>query len=424
MLTESLEFDTLVKELLLSACLGALIGLERQWRAEQSRQSVQVGLRTFSLWAVLGTLSAYIQTVYVPYFFLVAFLAVAALIGLSYKQEGNLGFTTMTVGLLTFPIGGLIYWGQSFVAIALIILILVLLASKDWIRSMTAHLTRQDVHSALQFAAITGVILPIVPNRHYGIFGIDAFNPFSTWLMVILVSGLGFLGYATMRFMGAHAGISITGVLGGIASSTATTLAFSRQSRAHEELSKSFALAIGLACNVMLPRVALIILPINRELFFKLLGPLAIMAIPGVIVTFWWWLHSRRKNTTTTQEPILQNPLNLHVAIQFALLYSAIIFVGKVFVYFLGDSAIYPLSFVSGLAQMDAIVLSLAQMVISPSVPIPVEVAAKGIMIAGISNTILKGILAYHYGSKELSQSMLPFLTLTAIFGLIGFLLI
>ena len=422
MLTNFIEFDKLLKELLLSACLGALIGLERQWRAEQARQSVQVGLRTFSLWAVLGTLSAYISSVFTPFFFLIAFLAVATLIGLNYKQEGNLGFTTMTVGLITFPIGGLIYWGQALMAIALVILVLVLLASKDWIRTMTAHLTRQDVHSALQFAAITGVILPIVPNQHFGILGIDAFNPFSTWLMVILVSGLGFLGYATMRFMGAHAGISITGLLGGVASSTATTLAFSRQSRTHPELSKPFALAIGLACNVMLPRVALIVLPINRDVFLKLLIPLAIMSLPGVAIASWWWLHSRRKDMVP-QEPILQNPLSLRVAIKFALLYSAIIFAGKVVVYFSGDSAIYLLSFVSGLAQMDAIVLSLAQMISSPSVPIAVEVAARGIMIAAIANTVLKAIVAHHSGSKELNRLMRPFLIWTTLFGLIGFFL-
>ncbi len=121
--------------------------------------------------------------------------------------------------------------------------------SHDW----TQRFTKEDIRSTLQFVALTGVVLPLVPNRSFGPF--DAFNPYALWLMVVLISGLGFVGYLLVRILGARSGVALAGVVGGLASSTATTLAFSRESKAYPQFSAGFALAIVLACTIMLARV-------------------------------------------------------------------------------------------------------------------------------------------------------------------------
>ncbi len=226
----------LLKALLVSLCLGALIGLERQWEKEtwHPGKHVLAGLRTFTFWALLGTLCGYFTQTVHPFFFLAGFLAMAVWIAifLFYKNRSSTdpGYTTGAVGLLTYLIGGLVAYGQDKAALILTLTVVILLALKPYVHQVSRRFSKEDVRMALQFAAITGVILPLVPDEPWGPYG--AFNPHSIWLMVVLVSGASFGGYVAVRMFGHKLGIALTGLIGGIASSTATTLAMSKESRA------------------------------------------------------------------------------------------------------------------------------------------------------------------------------------------------
>lgn len=388
----------ILKALLVSGCLGALIGLERQWDEQHhGEKRASAGTRTFTFWALLGTLCAWFSDFQNPAFFLVGFAVMAAFVtvylAVRRAAEDRPGFTTAAVTMLTYLIGGLAYWKHWQIAVILTITTTLLLANKARIHGVSRHFTREDVHLALQFAVVTGIILPLVPDETFG--PLDAFNPRSVWMMVVIVSGLGLVGYAAMRILGTSAGLGLTGILGGIASSTATTLAMSRQSRTQAALSRPLAWATILACTIMLWRVGILVLAINRSLFFALLPALLIISLPGLLAGFWPGL---RKIPVEKSEPVeMRNPLSLSIALQFAALYAVIGIFTKAAAEFVGNSGLYVVSFVSGIADLDAITLSLTRMVGIDGLDL--KIAVHGIILAAMANTLLKACLGFALGS-------------------------
>ena len=211
--------DLLLQSLILSASLGALIGLIRQWGDQQDENkhgSSFAGLRTFVLWALIGYTSAFLSDSYAPYCFVVALVMVAfhlVLHGISSDGRNSVGFTTTAAAVITLFLGGLVYWNHLPLAVMLAALTMVTLGLKQRIHSWTRRFTDEDIRSTLQFVAVTGVVLPLVPNQGYGPYG--AINPYSLWLMVVLISGLGFVGYLLIRMLGTRSGVILTGLVGG-----------------------------------------------------------------------------------------------------------------------------------------------------------------------------------------------------------------
>eukprot|EP01035_Chromulina_nebulosa_P068513 gene68513-93880_t len=207
-------------------------------------------------------------------------------------------------------------------------------------------------------------------------------------MLVVLISGLGFAGYVTMRLIGARAGILLTSVFGGLASSTATTLAFSRRSKEDPALSEHYAMAVIMACSVMLPRVIVATTVINADLGLALIKPFALMAVPAFVYGAWMWF-ARHPGLSVVETPTLSNPLSLKTAIKFALVYALVGFLVKAATQFdLMQHGLLPLSFVSGLTDMDAISLSMAGNLTSGHVPL--VLAARAIIVAAIANSLLK----------------------------------
>jgi uncharacterized membrane protein (DUF4010 family) len=410
--------------LVVSACLGALVGLIRQWSAQtEHKDAVDLGgVRTYTFWAILGCLGAALSPPEMP----VMLIVVLALVGshqlLSVRRtQGQLtGSTTFASALLTIMIGALVYWDQRQIAIVVAGTTMVMLGLKQPLHSWTRAFKPEDIRATLQFVAITGVILPLVPNRNFGPY--DAFNPFSTWMMVVLISGLGFVGYIAMRLLGTRAGIILTSLFGGIASSTATTLAFTRRSKESPAMAEHYAMAVVIACSVMLPRVALTVWVLNPELAAKLIAPFACMLLPGVIFGAWmWFVH--RPGVTPVDAPQITNPLSLMTAVKFALLYALIGFLVKAALQFdLLHSGLLPLSFVSGLTDMDAIALSMADNVTSLS--LTAELAAKAVVVAAVGNSLLKAGLAISLGAPKLRRDIAIVLGFTALAGIGGLWLI
>ena len=248
-------------------------------------------------------------------------------------------------------------WGHTQSAILIAAATAVMIGLKQPIHAWTRTFTVDDIRATLQFVAITGVVLPLVPDRNYGPYA--AFNPYATWLMVVLISGLGFVGYIMMRLLGAQAGITVTGLVGGLASSTATTLAFSRRSRDEPAMSGSYALAVITACTVMLARILVVVGVINAGLAASLVAPLGLMAIPGVGFILWAWLFHRPAREAVAP-PRLHNPLTLGVAIKFAVVYAVVAFLVKAATHLEVHGGLLPLSFISGLTDVDAMALLMA----------------------------------------------------------------
>ncbi|MBJ7258946.1 MAG: MgtC/SapB family protein [Chthoniobacterales bacterium] len=406
----------LLKALLVSASLGALLGLERQWSGERDKPKAEAlaGARTFAVWAVLGTLCAWFSQNQHPAFFLLGFAGMFALIALTtYRNTANerqAGLTTGAVGLATYLLGGLVLFGQVKTAVVVAVSLVVLLASKERLHAWSRKFSRMDVYHALQFAAVTGIILPLVPDEPCGPYG--AFNPHTIWLMVVLVSGLGFLGYVAMRLFGEGRGLAVTGILGGLASSTATTLALSRQSREAPDTGQVCALAVTLACTVMLARVAVLVGAVSLPLLSSLAPWLLLMALPGMAFS----AANRRffvaGNATGDGPREIRNPLSLRVAIQFALLYALIVLGVQWANANFGGGGVYWVSFLSGLTDLDAISLSLSQTARGGGIGL--ENATRAMLVAAGANSLLKLGLAASLGGATMRMPVSIVLGATA----------
>ncbi len=412
----------MLKALLVSLCLGALIGLERQWEKEtwHPGKHVLAGLRTFTFWSLLGTLCGYFTQTVHPFFFLAGFVAMAVWIAifLFYKNRSSTdpGYTTGAVGLLTYLIGGLVAWGQNKAAMILTLTVVILLALKPYVHQVSRRFSKEDVRMALQFAAITGVILPLVPDEPWGPYG--AFNPHSIWLMVVLVSGASFGGYVAVRMFGHKLGIALTGMIGGIASSTATTLAMSKESREQPALAGDCAMAVVLACTVMLWRVAVLTAVIHPPLLGQIAVPFLAMSAPSLVWCGWrLWRHGTGKPRDNALE--YRNPLGLRDSLKFALFYALIVYLVKAGQARYGEQGIDSVSALSGLMDLDAISLSLSRMAEEGGL---LEMAVKGILIATVANTVVKAAVAGIWGSPRLRILVLPVLAVTAVVG-VGFVL-
>lgn len=413
----TMDPDHLLRSLLVGGSLGALIGLERQWD-EQFRHhhaKVLAGLRTFSLWALFGVLCAWFSEAVHPLFFVAGFAAMALWLTLFLQRRnragGDPGFTTGAAGMVTFLVGGLVFWGMERVALVLGVSVIILLAMKPALHRFSRGITMEDVRSALKFAAVTGVILPLVPDEAFGPYG--AFNPHTIWMMVVLVSGVGFVGYLAVRLLGQRNGIAVAGLLGGLASSTATTLAMSRQSKERPSESRDCALAILLACTVMVWRVAILVGVVSIKALLALWPSLLVVSLPGALWCAWRLIHGGSGAGETADMTHYGNPLRLRVALQFGVLYALIVLIVKVSIAHLGNSGLLAVSSLSGLIDLDAITLSLSQMAGAGS--LGVVTATRGILLAILANTLVKGGFALFYGSPLLRREVMIVLGVTAL---------
>jgi uncharacterized membrane protein (DUF4010 family) len=413
----------LLTSLLVSASLGALLGLERQWSSErvQPRPDTVAGARTFAVWAALGTLCAWFDQTLQAGFFLAGFGAMIVFLSLFlYRRatrDRDIGLTTGAVGLAIYLLGGLVFLGQSKTAVVITISLVVLLASKEWLHNLSRKFSRTDVYQALQFGAVTGIVLPLVPDQPFGPYG--AFNPFMIWLMVVLVSGLGFVGYVAVRAFGEDRGIPFTGLLGGLASSTATTLAMSRQSRAWPETGRLCALAVVLACTVMLARVAVLVGAISPAALFPLVPWLVFIALPGLFFALWSWRHfAPHEPSGEKAGREVRNPLSLRVAIQFAILYALIVLLVRWADDGFGGAGVYWASFFSGLTDLDAISLSLAQLQRAGS--LDANELARAVIIAAGANSLLKGAMAFALGGRTMRTPVAAVLGSTVLLSVLA----
>jgi uncharacterized membrane protein (DUF4010 family) len=408
----------LLKALLVSASLGALLGLERQWSGQRSHPKAETvaGARTFAVWGSLGTLCAWIDRAHQPGIFLAGFVGMILLVALflcrRVVRDRDIGLTTGGVSLATYLLGGLVAYGEVKTSVVVAVSLVVLLASKDWLHKMSQKFTSTDVYQALQFAAVTGIVLPLVPDHPYGPYG--AFNPFNIWLMVVLVSGLGFAGYVAVRIFGENRGLAMTGLLGGLASSTATTLAMSRESRARPGVGNICALAVILACTVMLGRVAILVGAVSPTLLATAAPWLAFMAVPAIVYAAWSWRHFRGvESAGSARSAEVHNPLNLRVAIQFAILYALIVLLVRWAQDVFGGAGLYVASFLSGLTDLDAISLSLAQL--QKAGHLVAGEGVRALLIAAMANALLKAGIAVTLGSSTMRRPVLIVLGATAL---------
>jgi uncharacterized membrane protein (DUF4010 family) len=409
--------------------IGILVGLQREHAFEMDREGERpayrssAGVRTFALMALAGAVAAMTADLLnAPIVFLAVVASLGLLIAVSYfitSRRGEVGITTEVAAVVTILTGALCYWDQLALAAAIGVTTTVLLSLKFEFQGFVANLTRDDILAALKFAVITAIILPVLPNETFAPPPFDVLNPYRIWLMVVLISGISFLGYVLIKIVGSHHGIVLTGLLGGLASSTAVTLSFAERSRRAAELAKPFALAIILAWTVMFARVLVWVGTLNPALLRVVWLP--IVAAGGVGLAYGAYLYFAPQEDDE-EDVKIANPFELGPAIKFGLLYAVILVVSRAAQYYFGDTGVYISSVVSGLADVDAITLSMAQL--SQGQELELDTAARAIVLAAMSNTVVKGGIVLSSGTAALRKAILPgFILILATGIIVAFLL-
>lgn len=391
--------------------IGALIGLERE-HAESG--GTFAGSRTFPLFALYGALVGLFFPTMLP----LALAAIALPLTLAYAGkiwlEGDLGLTTLTVALLTVVLGAMTTHSRTATSLAIIVagVVTVILTSKGRIHDFADRIEDTERRATIQFILVALVVFPLLPDRELSVlFGL---NPRFVWLMVVLVTGLSFVAYLLSRVVGTHRGIALTGILGGFVSSTATTVSMANRTAATPDLYRICAFSTIVAAIVMFPRALIEIAIVNPSLVPHVVLPLGAMTIAGGLVAgvVYW-----RASVETTIETDIENPFRLRPALFFGALFAAVLLVSEHANAVLGPSGLYATAFVSGLADVDAIALTLSKLAAENT--ITPEVATTGIVIAAIANTVVKAGLAWVLGTRRLGRIVTLVLGSVAAVGLV-----
>ena len=383
-----------------SAAIGLLVGMERE-----RKPTAKAGLRTFVLIAVLGTACAMLAKMLaspwlVPVGFAVVGLTLAgAQLADPRTVAEDSGTTTVVAALMVFVLGALNFHGERTLAVALGIGMTALLYFKTELEGAATRLTPTDIRSMLQFGAVSAVVLPLLPDRSFGPYGV--LNPFHIWLMVVLISGVSLAGYVAWRLTLERKGLLLTGLLGGVISSTATTFAYARHARDATHTPSATIVVILLANVAMLVRVLLLVLLAAPAV----LANVALTLLPALALTgpALWWHFARAGGETAGGPDRLQNPTQLDTALLFAGFYALILLAAAWLSDHLGSRGLFGLSFVSGLTDVDAITLSSSRLAVQGAINI-VD-AATAITLAVTSNVLFKAAVAVVVGGRTIGRA-------------------
>lgn len=400
-----------------SLALGLLIGMERQRDVTH-----KAGVRTFTLVALFGTTTTFISQVMSAPWLIglglllagITILSVSQLVGESGAAPGT---TTIFAIMICYCLGVTVWLGYAQLAAALAIVTTVMLHYKPTLHSVVGRLTDQDINSILQFAVLSLIVLPLLPNQAYGPFA--ALNPYQIWLMVVLVSGLGLLGYIALKFGKPNKSSWFVGVAGGVVSSTTTTLVYSREAARVPEAVLSCSKMVVIANLVMLVRVAIIaasVAPSALKTLSPSLGAAFLMGLVGL-----GWLQWQDRNSQTIATPILPNPVNLKVALGFGFAYGIVLLALAWLTHMELSWGRYFLAFVAGLTDVDAIAISNLQLLNAGKLANNLAVSA--ILVALIANILLKLGITLFAGSSAMAKNC-SFSMLGVVVGLVGALML
>jgi uncharacterized membrane protein (DUF4010 family) len=382
----------------IALAMGLLIGVERGWQAREADAGERVaGVRTYGLIGLAGGIVAMLAQQLGALVLGLALLGLIAALTVIYavnlgRDDDDVGMTSFVARLLVFLFGALAGLGEVVVAAAAAVVTLVLLSYKPLLHRWLQALEADELRAGIKLLLISVVLLPILPNQGYVPW--QVLNPFEIWWMVVLIASISFVGYFALKIGGATKGAIFTGLFGGLASSTALTLYFSRRSRRDESGTNMLAVGILLACGTMFPRMVLVASLINPAMFEPLLIPALAMALPVFLSAL---MFLKRTHDGRQAASPLKNPLELGSALSFGLLLVLIMLLGRALQDWFGDAGLLWLAGFSGATDVDAINLSLARMSLGD---LAVRMAAIGVVIAASTNNLAKACMALFVGGR------------------------
>jgi uncharacterized membrane protein (DUF4010 family) len=391
----------LLGKIVLSLALWILLGMEREQTYKKYEKITFAWVRTFGLIAMLGFLSAMLSQEFADFWMLwVVFMVLAIFIVLSsyvsQKSNKTFGITTEIGALICFLLWVLVFFDYELIAIATAIITFALFSFREQLHNIVHTISTEEIYDAVKFAIIAFIVLPLLPDQDYGFLGL--FNPYKTWLMVVFVSWIGFIGYVLTRIVGTKKWIGLTGLIWGIVSSTAVTTSLSGLSQKAKNFNP-FVFGVLVSSSIMFIRVWLYAYALNKDLFMRLVIPLWTMALVGFIISWRFYLRKWVTEKSANVEIKVESPFSLKPAILFGLFFAFIIGLSKLALHYLPAESLYFVAFFSWFTDVDAITLTVASLK-----DISLNTATITIIIAVIVNTAVKWWIAYMFGHKTFAK--------------------
>jgi uncharacterized membrane protein (DUF4010 family) len=429
-----------VTSFLIAIFLGALIGLQREYEQQQTHVFRFAGIRTFILISILGALLGYLSKEILNNYILaiLGFVAILIFSALSYiltyiKYKNNTA-TTEIAAVLVYTLGLMCTTGFLNLAVIFGILLAGLLTFKERIHKIPQKIKKKELFALVEFALISLVVLPLLPNKNYSpadipvlekiltslglsaslLEQLNVFNLYHMWLMVILVAGISLLGYVLVKFFGTKRGYGLTGLVGGLISSTAVTISMAGESKKYKKITIPFVVAVVVASSTSFIRMIIEVSVVNNNLLGKLLIPMGLMGVIGYLSAFLLYLKTGKKKNQKEIE--LKQPFALMPAVKFGLFFLLVIFLSRLLQILAGSTGLYLASIISGFADVDAITLTMSSL--SRMGNITEQVAVTAIVLAAASNTLIKGAMAWFLGERKFAMYIAIIFVLILLFGL------
>jgi uncharacterized membrane protein (DUF4010 family) len=398
------DLNTIFQKLGIALGLGLLVGMQRQLT-----KSELAGIRTFPLITLLGSFSALLAQKFGGWIIAGATVAIAGIIfagNLSLREKANThespGITTEVAALLMFAVGAYLIVGEIPVAVAAGGCAAVLLQFKDPLHKFVERIGDKDAYAIGKFVLIALVILPLLPNKTFGPY--EVFNPFETWMVVVLIFGIGLAAYICQRMFGSKGGTFLGGILGGLISSTATTVSYARISKTSDAASTSALIVILLASTIVFARMIIEICFVAGSKAIELVPPVGLMLGVMMLIAGLVYVRKNKANQIGKDNQENANPADLKGALTFAVVYSAILFAVAAARDFFGSNALWLVSIISGLTDVDALTLSTSRLAASGR--LDSATASQLILVGALSNLLFKGGVVFSLGARKLSREL------------------
>jgi len=383
--------------------IGLLLGLERERSRAADEAEGFAGIRTFPLFTLAGFLAAILAGP-VPLALPALLIAVAAL-AVTFQvvaSEGK-GATTETAALLAVLLGAAVGFGRGSLAAAVAVVATLLLTLKAPLHRLARAVSQDEILAILKFGVVALIVLPLLPDRGLGPY--QAVNPRDVGLMVVLLTAISLAGYLLVRLFGEGKGYALAGLLGGLASSTAVALSFSRKAREAPDLARPLAAGIVVASTMLYARGALVLMALDGPLGRHLLPRLAVLFVAGLAVSF--VLLKRAAAPRETGPALsLDNPVELGHALLLAALFAVVLLLARVAQAELGTTGLWTVGAVGGLVDVDSVAVAAARLRHQNVVEVPV--AAGTYLLATVSNLIFKSGVTILAGGAPLARQVLP----------------
>ena len=383
---EAIEW-TVELRFIIALALGLLVGLERESSKSKPKKIVLGGIRTYPIISMFGFGCAWLNKIGVSAILPIGLLSISILTAVSYYtkiQSDRYGVTSEISALLTFIVGALAMLVDVWAAMALGIINTMLLSEKTTMEEYVEKLDRVEFLAVLKFLLVTVIVLPVLPNKEYTQFHL---NPAKIWQIVILVSTIGFVGYYLSKRFGDKVGFWLSGLVGGIVSSTAVTIAYGRLAQKKNAIAHNALQGAIVACSMMYIRILILVSVIDPKFVIRIWWWFLILTVVGLAVSLVSFGSVPKESGKDKEAESLQNPFEIKPSVLFALLFVVLTIVTEFVKSDFGQSGMYTLSALVGVTDITPFILSLVS-----SIKINPGLIASAIVISMMSNTIVKGI--------------------------------